>query len=103
METKSSIRLALVFNFAKEPVTDELHYMALFNFTFSFETGNSHQRVTAQAVIPPNVNVKAISVTPHMHLLGKQIGLQATLPNGKKQCLLNVPNWDFRWQGFLYI
>jgi len=36
-EELDQTRLGL--HFAKEPVTDELHYMALFNFTFFFETG----------------------------------------------------------------
>ena len=37
-------------------------------------------------------------VTPHMHYLGAEIKAVATLPNGSKQPIIYVKDWDFRWQ-----
>jgi hypothetical protein len=33
-----------------------------------------------------------------MHLLGRTIGMELTLPNGKKQPLIQINDWDFNWQ-----
>lgn len=38
------------------------------------------------------------SVQPHMHLLGKSVEMWATLPDGSRVELVNVPRWDFHWQ-----
>ncbi len=35
---------------------------------------------------------------PHMHLRGKAFRYEATYPDGKKEVLLDVPNYDFGWQ-----
>lgn len=37
-------------------------------------------------------------VTPHMHMLGKQIGLTMTSPDGKPQTLIDINSWDYNWQ-----
>ena len=44
------------------------------------------------------IDLEAISVTPHAHYLAKTFLLTATLPNGKKQTLLKISDWDFNWQ-----
>ena len=35
---------------------------------------------------------------PHMHLLGREMKVTATLPDGKVMPLVHVPSWDFNWQ-----
>jgi mono/diheme cytochrome c family protein len=37
-------------------------------------------------------------VTPHMHLLGREMKVTATLPDGTVVPLVHVTNWDFNWQ-----
>ncbi len=39
-----------------------------------------------------------LSFMPHMHLRGKAFMYEAILPGGKKETLLDVPNFDFNWQ-----
>jgi hypothetical protein len=39
-----------------------------------------------------------VSLTPHMHLRGKDFLYTAVYPTGEKQVLLNVPHYDFNWQ-----
>jgi mono/diheme cytochrome c family protein len=41
-----------------------------------------------------------IGMFPHMHLLGRTCRTTATLPDGKTIELLNITDWDFRWQGY---
>ena len=38
-------------------------------------------------------------VFPHMHLIGKSISTYAVLPNNDTAKLINIPDWDFEWQG----
>ncbi|HVL14769.1 MAG TPA: redoxin family protein, partial [Gemmata sp.] len=38
------------------------------------------------------------NVLPHMHLLGKSVSVTMTPPGGKPQLLIDIPQWDYRWQ-----
>ncbi len=40
-----------------------------------------------------------LSVIPHMHWLGKDFILEAIRPDGARQTLIKIDNWDFNWQG----
>ena len=44
------------------------------------------------------IDVKLLSVSPHMHLRGKSFSFEAVFPGDRRQKLLNVPNYDFNWQ-----
>lgn len=39
-----------------------------------------------------------LHVTPHMHLLGKEIKLTMTPPDGKEKLVFHIPRWDYNWQ-----
>lgn len=41
----------------------------------------------------------AFNVAPHMHLIGRSIKTYATLPNGDTLNIIDIPKWDFKWQG----
>jgi hypothetical protein len=53
--------------------------------------------VTAQLKVP--VDVDLVGVTPHAHLICKDMQGNATLPDGKKIPLIWIKDWDFNWQG----
>jgi peroxiredoxin/mono/diheme cytochrome c family protein len=38
------------------------------------------------------------SLSPHMHFRGKWMRYELLLPNGKRETLLHVPRYDFKWQ-----
>ncbi len=52
---------------------------------------NEQLRIPADATL--------ISVAPHMHLIGRRIKAYAVPLSGDTIRLINVPNWDFSWQG----
>jgi Flp pilus assembly protein TadD len=52
--------------------------------------------VTDSLTLPVDVHVHA--VYPHAHLLAKTVEATATLPDGTRQWLIRIPDWDFRWQ-----
>jgi hypothetical protein len=47
-------------------------------------------------------DVHVLSYLPHMHLRGKDMKMTATLPDGSRRTLIDVPAYDFNWQLFYY-
>lgn len=45
------------------------------------------------------VDVRALSVTPHAHYLCTEMHGEAVLPDGTRLSLIDIPEWDFNWQG----
>lgn len=45
---------------------------------------------------------KIVSYLPHMHLRGKQMSFIAVHPDGRREILLDVPEFDFNWQTIYY-
>jgi hypothetical protein len=43
--------------------------------------------------------VELVDISPHMHYLGKRVEVSATLPDGLEEPLIQIDDWDFRWQG----
>lgn len=77
-------------------VEKELRTATLINPVFQLQPGNAHQEVRCGLTLP--VNATVWSVFPHMHLLGKEMKMTATLPNGEEKPLVWVNDWDFNWQ-----
>jgi hypothetical protein len=42
--------------------------------------------------------VTLYAINPHMHFRGKFMNFEAQFPDGSRQPLLSVPNYDFNWQ-----
>lgn len=59
---------------------------------------NEVKKFTSQLVI--NQDLSLLTITPHMHLLGKSFLAYAIKPNGDSIPLIRINNWDFRWQYF---
>ncbi|MCW3096359.1 MAG: Peroxiredoxin [Chthonomonadaceae bacterium] len=78
-------------------VEKELRTAALINPIFQLKPGDAHQEVKCGLTLP--VNATIWSVFPHMHLLGREMKITATLPNGGgEKPLVWVNDWDFNWQ-----
>ena len=96
-------RTSVGFYFAKVPVQKNLLLIPLVNQTFTFPAGAKNYQVTHTFPVDPLIAGKIVGITPHMHLLGKQIKVEITRPGESTQCLINIPSWDFNWQGaYLY-
>jgi Flp pilus assembly protein TadD len=44
------------------------------------------------------VGVEVLAIYPHAHYLGKRIEAWATLPDGSRQWLIKISDWDLNWQ-----
>jgi len=91
--------------YAKTPPRQLLRIVPLINQSFTIPPGNANYRVTAGLAPPPYektplpVPVHVWLIAPHMHLLGRKMNVTATLPSGASECLINIDDWDFNWQG----
>ncbi len=58
--------------------------------------GEDHAEVRDSFELP--VAVTAFGLQPHAHYRGKALRLTAALPEGDEIVLLNIPEWDMKWQ-----
>jgi len=82
--------------FAKEPPTRISRRIDLSNQMFLVPAGDPDHDVTECHTFDKNVLIT--SLTPHMHLRGNAMQIFADLPDGQRQLLLSVPNYEFNWQ-----
>ena len=83
--------------FAKGEVTRPLHYDILANTALAIPPQATNYRVEAVTVLGAAIHL--VSVYPHMHLLGRSMNIDATMPDGTQLCLIQVPQYEFNWQG----
>ena len=76
-----------------------MRILPIINQSFTIPPNDPSYAVTAQWPIPVPVPLKLWLIAPHMHLLGRDMTVEMTLPNGTKQCLIKIDDWDFNWQG----
>ncbi|HKR64852.1 MAG TPA: ascorbate-dependent monooxygenase [Thermoanaerobaculia bacterium] len=89
--------------FAKETPKNIMRVVPLVNQTFTIPPNNSNYEVTAKFPIATPFPTKIWFIAPHMHLLGRKMSVEMTPPNGASQCLINIDDWEFNWQGaYLY-
>jgi peroxiredoxin len=93
-EEKDRIRIGL--HFAKQPVTQRLQPLVVPGFFLFIPAGEERYKVTGAAEL--NQDAILHHITPHMHLLGKEIKCTMTLPDGTRKELIAIKNWDYNWQ-----
>jgi hypothetical protein len=79
------------------PPTRARTAVLLVNRRIDITPGDSHYVVKASIAMPRDVELTAI--TPHAHLLGKEMKIDAHLPDGSLVPLIWIKDWDFNWQG----
>ncbi|HXI12707.1 MAG TPA: ascorbate-dependent monooxygenase [Thermoanaerobaculia bacterium] len=84
---------------SKKPPAKVLNMIPIINTSFVIPAGVKEHRVNATWPIPVFTPIHLVSVAPHMHLLGKTMKVEAAKPDGTKECLINIEDWDFNWQG----
>ena len=82
--------------FAKGPVDKHVRWESVDNELITIQPGDSHYEVKADMQLPASVTL--LDVIPHMHLIGHDMTVTATLPDGTKHELIHVDPYDFNWQ-----
>ncbi len=91
-----SVRPSIGLYFGDRPPTRTPEMLRLGRQDIDIPAGARRYVVTDEYVLPVDVEVQALQ--PHAHYRLRQATGQATLPDGSTKTLLQITDWDFRWQ-----
>jgi len=91
-----TVRPTIGLYFSSTPPTRTPVVIKLESKVIDIPAGEPAYVVEDSYVLPAAVDV--VSVYPHAHYLAKQMTGTAVLPDGSRQTLFSIPQWDIRWQ-----
>jgi hypothetical protein len=89
---RSSVGLVL----ARSPVTRMAVTKGISDKSLVIPPGAKNYGARSSFTFP--FDARLLSLSPHMHLRGKDFEYAAVYPNGTREILLSVPAYDFAWQ-----
>jgi peroxiredoxin len=89
-------RTSLGLYFAKKPVERPFKGMVIPGRFLMIPAGEAHFKVSGG--IEVRQDCRLYSVMPHMHKLGREIGVTITPPGGSPTTLVAIKDWDYNWQ-----
>ena len=96
LEKPQRDRTSVGLIYAKEPPAKRVVTLTVPNHFFKIPARADYHEVTAAYTFDQDVQL--IDYMPHMHLRGKDMKYEVIYPNGKRETLLWVPNFNFNWQ-----
>ena len=81
----------------KKPITKVLSSFMLATREIDIPAGDANYTRDISIALPCDVTV--MGLVPHMHLIGREMKVEATSPDGKEIPLIWIKDWDFKWQG----
>ena len=94
-------RSQIGLRFQDAPPAKRLVTLMAANNEFVIPPGAAAHPVTSKWVLGKDVELTG--VMPHMHLRGNDFRFELRHPDGRRETLLNVPEYDFDWQFFYYL
>jgi mono/diheme cytochrome c family protein len=82
--------------FAKAPPERMITSFGVINHYFKIPPGDDNHEVKACYTFSRDVEL--FTFLPHMHVRGKDMKYEAVYPDGKRETVLFVPNYNFNWQ-----
>ena len=89
-------RSSVAIYLAKKPVTQVVAMIPLGTRDIDIPAGESNYVREASMTLPCDATITGI--TPHMHLLGREMKVTATKTDGAIVPMIWIKDWDFRWQ-----
>jgi hypothetical protein len=83
--------------FTDQPGTAIAFKLPLNIYILDIPAGVSNHTATDSFVLPIDVEIRG--VLPHAHYLCREMKGYADLPDGRRQWLMAIKQWDFNWQG----
>ncbi len=83
--------------FTDQPPTNTCFKMTLASFVIDIPPGEQNYVAEDSFKIP--VDLQILAVLPHAHYLAREMRGWATLPDGRREELLWIKQWNFDWQG----
>jgi hypothetical protein len=84
---------------ARTPIHKRLYQIPVVNMDFTIQPNTVQDVVATFPPFPLPIGAKAITIYPHMHLLGRKIKADLIEQSGKTTPLIYEDNWEFNWQG----
>ena len=81
---------------AKKPLKGSIDAILLGTQDVDIAPGDSAYQRHVWMDVPAGMTIT--DVTPHMHYIGKEAKVVVTFPDGTRESLIRIGNWDFRWQ-----
>jgi hypothetical protein len=98
-DTTETDRTRVGLHFARAPVDKRLRIIPILNMNFVIPAGAARHEVQATFTVPRGYDMHVLGISPHMHLLGREVKVVATYPDGATRPLIYIDDWDFNWQG----
>ena len=84
------------FYFSDTPPTRVPTILRLGSQSIAIAPGEARYVVQDRYTLPADMDL--LAVQPHAHYLAREVHGTATLPNGARVTLMDIRDWDFRWQ-----
>jgi hypothetical protein len=81
----------------KKPITKILSSFMLATRQIDIPAGDANYTRDISVTLPCDLTM--LGVVPHMHLIGREMKVEATTPDNKSIPLIWIKDWDFKWQG----
>tara|TARA_A100001037_G_C14953927_1_gene546321 strand:+ start:150 stop:707 length:558 start_codon:yes stop_codon:yes gene_type:complete len=94
--TTDRSRVGMVF--ANGPPEKEIRVSAFLNAFFEIPAGEANKRVDGIIEFTEDAEIHAIF--PHTHVRGKRWLYELVHPDGQRETVLSVPEYDFNWQTY---
>ncbi len=94
VETEQS---EVALQFAKAPPKKVVAGILQGTFALNIPAGDANYAAHDSFTVP--IDCEAISIQPHAHLLCKDMRVTAIFPNGRREPMIWIKDWDFNWQG----
>ncbi len=93
-----SDRSSVAIYFADKPVERKLSRspFVVGSILIDIPAGENEHIIRSSLTLPADITL--ISLLPHMHLIGKEMKLTATFPDGRQEQLVWIKDWNFFWQ-----
>jgi len=91
-------RSSVALYFADKPVARKMSRspFVVGSILIDIPAGKSDHMIRSSITLPADITL--ISLLPHMHLIGKEMKITATFPDGHQEHLMWIKDWNFYWQ-----
>jgi len=89
-------QISVGFRYAKQRIDHRLQLIQVVNNELAISPNDPAHRVVARRTVP--VDMVGYGMFSHMHVRGKDMTFSAVFPDGSRQKLLVIPNYNFDWQ-----
>lgn len=93
-EEKCRIQVGL--RFPRDQVRKQLHHFVLDPRGWKIPPGEPAFKIKETHTLKHNADL--LGLFTHMHVRGRDMTFFANMENGERECLLQIPNYNFEWQ-----